>query len=109
MGLNIGITVKKQEEGYYSEGSNPKGTHREIEERFRSHMLASVPALDGTTSLSITEAKDAYDFDVRPSHYGDAFGKAGGEWDEVYLAIFRFILDEFSGAYGIDMRTYHSP
>lgn len=106
MGLNIGIEVKKQTEGYGNDGFNPKGTIEEIEKRFFDYLYDKYP-LGGFSHGWVSERGGKYDFDLRMSKYGTIFKENYPEAD-IYLAITEFIYQEFSHIEGIDMRTYWS-
>lgn len=109
MGLNIGIRVKKQIEGYMCEGYNPKGTIDEIEERFFNFLYNKFPKGGfGKGWVSFNEMKNEYDFDVSILKYGDLLNKNGYNQKDIYLAITDFIYQNFSHIEGINMTTYWS-
>ena len=102
MGLNIGVSVKKQEEGYMSYGSNPKGTREEVEDKFNTFLREKFPndAFNPTVSLS----QEEYTLDVRLDYQWNNYDST-----PMYLAILEFVLAHFSVDYGIDLHVYHSP
>lgn len=105
MGLNIGIEVKKQVEGYGYTGYNPKGTRAEIEERFFAFLDKKFPDDDGFGRgwVMFKEKEQKYDFDVRLAYDWNHY-----DCTPMFLAIAEFIYNEFSYD-GLEMRTYHSP
>lgn len=108
MGLNIGITVKKQSEGYMQEGSNPKGTIKEIEDRFFEFLNKKFPLGGfGGGWVSFNDKNGEYDFDVRMSSYSREFSEHYPDAD-MYLAITEFIYREFSHHEGVNLKTYWS-
>lgn len=107
MGLNIGIRVEKQEEGYMIDGRNPKGSIKNIEKRFFDFLHKKFP-LGGFGGGWVNLYKDGYDFDVRMFSYASLFQDNGYTQDEMYLAIAEFIFKEFSHIAGIKMQTYWS-
>lgn len=109
MGLNIGIRVKRQEEGYMSYGYNPKGTREELEAELWEELAAKFPKATEQFSPSITITDKMYDFDVRFVHYASGFIEAGYGEDDMYLALLAFALPRFGADYGIDIHVYHSP
>ena len=98
MGLNIGVDVKRQEEGYMSSGCNPKGTIAEIEAEFDAFLREKFPEEAFNPSVQLRDQE--YTFDVYMD-YRDS--------SHLYLAICEFVLDHFSVDYGIDMHVYHAP
>ena len=107
MGLNIGIEVKKQTEGYGYEGYNPKGTIKEIETRFFEFLNNKFPK-GGFGEGWVNLDEDGYDFDVRMFRYGSEFEESGHKMDDMWLAITEFVYDNFSHVSGIEMTTYWS-
>lgn len=108
MGLNVGVTVKKQYEEYMSEGCNPKGTITEINEQFDTFLRGKFPDDAFSPEVRLQDAYkqpyQEYIFDVRL-----AYNWNGYDSTPMYLAILEYILTHFSAGYGIDMRVYHSP
>jgi len=107
MGLNIGIIVKKQTEGYGCDGYNPKGTISEIEKTFFDFLNKKFPKGgfgDGWVMMNEKE----FDFDVRIFNYGNEIKNNGYELDDFYLAMTEFIYKNFSHLEGIQLRTYWS-
>lgn len=107
MGLNIGIYVKKQSEGYMQDGRNPKGTEKEIEERFFKFLNDKFPE-GGFGHGWVNAHGKEYDFDIRIFSYGNEIREHGYNQNDFYLAIVEFIFNEFSHIEGIEMRTYWS-
>lgn len=108
MGLNIGIEVKKQNDSWGCEGSNPHGTIEEIEERFFEFLHNKYPLGGfGRGWVSFDDKKQKYDFDVRMFKYSLEFSNNYPDAD-MYLSIAEFIFKEFSHMEGVEMRTYWS-
>lgn len=107
MGLNIGIEVLAQTEGYGEYGHNPKGSPEEIERRFFEFLNNKFP-LGGFCGGWVHFDGKEYDFDVRMSHYSGDFISHGYRENDMYLAITEFIYQEFSHMEGIKLRTYWS-
>jgi len=105
MGLNIGIYVKKQDQGNMCNGCNPKGTIEEIEERFFSTLNKKFPK-GGFSHGWVVLSNNEYDFDLRIINHGDVLMKNGYTFIAVYLAITEFIYKEFSHVEGIKLSTY---
>jgi hypothetical protein len=103
MGLNIGVNVKRQEEGFMSYGSNPKGTPQEIEREFDTFLRGKYPEARMTPSVCLN-ADDTYDFDVRLDYAWNNYDST-----PMYMAILEYVLKHFSAGYGIDMHIYRSP
>lgn len=109
MGLTIGISVKRQHEGYGSEGNNPQGTREQIEEQVREHLSKAFPGEDGLPfALSVAMSEEKYSFDVSFARYGNDFLSKDYTFEQVYLALTAYILEHFSRSYGIDMHLYFS-
>lgn len=110
MGLNIGIHVKKQSEGYGNEGCNPKGSQEEIEDRFFEFLNNRFPkgGFGGGWVHTPMEEKGVYDFDVRVFRYGSELEANGYKVKDMYLAITEFIYENFSHLEGIKLETYWS-
>lgn len=100
MGLNIGVYVKRQLEGYMSAGTNPKGTVEEINADFDTFLRGKFPDEVFTPSVTLNEQDEQYNFDVYMD-YRDT--------DLLYMAILDYVLSHFSADYGIDIHVYHSP
>lgn len=107
MGLNIGIEVKVQADGYGNYGNNPLGTIEEIEQSFFRFLKHKFP-LGGYGSGWVHLRNDWYDFDVRMFDYGSEFEKRGYTMNQMWMAITEYIYSEFSHEHGIEMRTYWS-
>lgn len=107
MGLNIGIEVRKQDEGYMQYGSNPKLEGDELEADFFAFLHTKFPdgGFGGGWVHLTKRHKDEwwYDFDVRLFNYGEKVDSAA-----MYLAITEYIYKHFSHVDGIEMRTYWS-
>ena len=106
MGLNIGVEVRKQAEGYMCEGSNPRGSIEEIEKDFFAFLSNRFPEGGfggGWVSLKPRGKEEWYDFDVRLFGYGKKVDVSA-----MYLAITEYIFSHFSHVDGIEMRTYWS-
>lgn len=109
MGLNIGVEVKKQSEGWGEQGKNPQGTIQEIENRFFKFLRNKFPKGGfGGGWVSYSETDKEYDFDVKMISYGTKFVENGYHQDRMYLAIVEFIFGEFSHLEGIELKTYWS-
>lgn len=115
MGLNIGIRVKKQDDGWGNFGHNPLngiGSIEEVEKSFMRFLELKFPKggfCGGWVSLSKwSEDKEWYDFDVRMHKYGGEFKNNGYEMEQMWLAITEFIYSSFSHEHGIEMETYWS-
>lgn len=113
MGLNIGAHVKAQSEGFMCEGRNPKGTPEEVEERFFAFLNEKFPEGGfggGWVSFGkrFDAEKDWWDFDVRMFSYGADFCRHYESITVMYLAIFEFVLGEFSYTDWIESETYYS-
>lgn len=116
MGLNIGIHVKRQREGYGEDGMNPKGTPDEIEADFFDFLDKKFPKGGyggGWVDLKQGESylfngKPYYDFDVRMNGYGSNFQNNGYTMEQMWLAIAEYIFDHFSHMEGIEMQSYWS-
>ena len=107
MGLNIGIMVKKQREGYGCTGRNPNGTLQETILYLLEHLSGRFPLALDTFGCGVELGKDnRYDFDIRFAHYGASFLKQGYTFDAMYLALTEFVLDSFSANDGIEMSLY---
>ena len=111
MGLNIGIHVKKQDQGYMLDGFNPKGTIEEIEERFFSALNKKFPKGGFTHGWVLLKSNRynndlEYDFDLRIINHGSVLAENGHTFDNLYLAITEFIYNEFSHIEGIKLSTY---
>jgi hypothetical protein len=98
MGLNIGVNVKRQEEGYMSSGCNPKGTIAEIEAEFDAFLREKFP--DEAFNPSVSLRDQEYTFDVYMGYRDSRL---------LHLAILEYVFDHFSDNYGIDMHVYHVP
>jgi hypothetical protein len=103
MGLNIGVQVKRQEEGFMSNGSNPKGTREEVEEQFDTFLREKFPE-DAYNPSVCLRTDGVYDFDVRLDYKWNNYDST-----PMYMAILEFVLKHFSAGYGIDIHVYHSP
>lgn len=108
MGLNIGVCVKKQAEGYMDHGRNPQMGLPELEEDFFRFLNERFPEGGfGPGGVSLSRRHDGeewFDFDVRPARYG-----SDCDVDALYLAIVEYVFGQFSHSEGIVMETYHSP
>lgn len=106
MGLNIGIRVLAQDEGFMSHGSNPKGTMEEVDSRFFDFLNAKFPqggfGRGGVSKSKRYDGKEWWDFDVRMASYSSEFG----DKNEMYVAIFEFIVGEFGVVDGLDTQAY---
>jgi hypothetical protein len=108
MGLNIGIKVKKQQDGWGSEGRNPKGSIDDIEKYFSDFLYKKFP-LGGFGNISVSYDKESeeYCFDVRMFKYSSEFDENYPDAN-IYLAITEYIYHEFSHIEGIKLKTYWS-
>ena len=106
MGLNIGIEVKHQREGYGEYGHNPKLDLKDLEQEFFAHLRKRFPK-GGYGGGWVSVDEDVYDFDVRMFQYGQVFEENGYAFDDMYSAIFDFVLKHFSD-HEIEARTYWS-
>lgn len=104
MGLNIGVKVKRQEEGFMSYGSNPKGTREEVQEGFDEFLRGKFSVDVFTPTVSLNERDGVYDFDVRLDYAWNNYDST-----PMYLAIMEYVLTHFSTNYGIDIQVYNAP
>jgi hypothetical protein len=116
MGLNIGVKVKQQREGYMEEGSNPKGTLEEISERVRAFVESKVPNVStdpdypdiGAYTVHDVELRDGwYVFDCRPGRYGGRMPE-GFDTHDITHALVDWVLDNF-GSSDLEMQVYFAP
>ncbi len=108
MGLNVGIEVKQQEEGFMRLGSNPRGTLAEIGESARSFVKARVPAVDaeGCAAYEVYDPvlRDGwYRFDARCFGYGAHLPDDGVA--QIIAALAAWACYHFSHEEGVEIRT----
>ena len=112
MGLNIGMEVQQQEidGGLYGEPHIlPKESLEELNEKFFDFLEQRFPNHGEMFGHSVEVwVAGTYTFDCRMDHYGHEFGKAGYKMEQLYQAIFEFVLTIFSYD-DLQVRTYHSP
>jgi|SRR5882672_12972376 len=102
MGLNIGVEVKQQKEGYMSSGHNPNGTIDEIATQFDTFLREKFPG--AAFNPGVRFRVDKYEFDVYMDYAWNNYDST-----PMYLAILEFVLSHFSVDYGVDLHVYHSP
>lgn len=112
MGLNIGVRVRQQEEGYMRTGRNPKGTLEEISDEVRAFVEARVPNVSNLSPSEVAytvhdvELRDGwYVFDIRPRNYGSHLDQ-GWDIQPLYHALLVWISDHFDHEDGVEMHTY---
>lgn len=115
MGTNIGIYVKRQEEGFMMYGSNPRGSLSEIGESARAFVGAQVPRSDprGRPAYEVydpemreDQAAMWYRFDVRLFMHGEYLPDDGGAL--ILGALTAWACLHFSHEEGVEIRTYWS-
>lgn len=113
MGLNIGVRVKQQEEGFMRLGCNPKGTLEEISADVREYVESRVPNVSTNDSEKVAytvhdvELRDGwYVFDVRVRNYGGHL--PNGDIEPIFHALLTWASTQFSHEDGIEIRTYWS-
>lgn len=106
MGLNIGIEVKRQRDGYGDYGRNPELGSKDLEQEFFAHLRERFPK-GGFGGGWVNVGKEVYDFDVRMFRWGSEFESSGYAITDMYSAIFEFVLKHFS-YHEIEARTYWS-
>ncbi|HLL80037.1 MAG TPA: hypothetical protein VKT25_11085 [Ktedonobacteraceae bacterium] len=111
MGLNIGFEVQQQriDAGYSGPIILPKESLEELNEKFHDFLEQRFPEHGDMFGHSVEVwVAGTYTFDCRMGHYGHEFGKRGFEMEQLYQAIFEFILTVFSYD-DLQIRTYHNP
>ncbi len=84
-------------------GYNPRGTIKEIEERFENFLQEKLPEKSFAPGVYFNERDKEYSFDAQIS-----YDWSGDEQDRLYLAMVEFIFNNFSQVEGIDMKTFWS-
>ncbi len=110
MGLNVGIKVKQQSEGFMQLGCNPKGTLEEITDDVIRYVEDKVPNVsihdEGDFAYSVNDVRlyeGWYDFDIRVRSYG---GNMVDRSTKLIQALCCYAVEHFSSDEGIEIRTY---
>lgn len=114
MGLDIGIWVKEQDEGYGSLGSNPASIEvceKELAEfildRFPDCGLgASVKKT--TWAFGRSPEHTTWDLSIHVSSRGTALREHGFELRDVHLALYEFVLGHWSIAEYLETNAWES-
>jgi hypothetical protein len=109
VGTNIGIYVKRQEEGFMMYGSNPRGSLSEIGESVRTFVSERVPKIDEKAAYSVfdPEIREGwYRFDVRLFVRGEYLPDDGGAL--ILGALAAWACLHFNHEEGVEIRTYWS-
>ena len=108
MGLDLGIEVRVQDDGFMGMGRNPAGTLSEIEERVNLAVREAVPG-PVYVDVSINQppyghgVRGEYEFHMRPPN-----SVSVEQLDQAQHAILEWIWAEF-GHSELELRTYWSP
>lgn len=103
MGLNVGVRVKQQPEGYMQVGNNPKGTLEEIAQRLQDHLEAEMGG--GGFNVHVDLRDGWYIFDARVFGYGRDMPEGKSSYD-LTGAVVLWAWGQFSDEEGVEMRTY---
>lgn len=103
MGLNIGVRVKRQPEGYMQYGRNPKGTLEEIGARLQAHLEEKMGGNGFGANAELRN--DWYTFDIRVSAYGQNLPHEKTSYDLMRELVI-WVWEQFSDEEGVEMKTY---